>query len=147
MSRRIPFLERLQLNPALWRAKGYGLTGHRNSTIERALADDQTNYHLLRLLEDNPEATQRELAEAMGVSIGKTNYLLRGLMDKGLVKARNFRRSDNKKAYLYQLTPAGVAEKVQMARRYLARRRAEYEQIRAEIEALEAELGEGGERG
>jgi EPS-associated MarR family transcriptional regulator len=107
------------------------------------LPDEDTHYHLLRLLEDNPEATQRELAEAMGVSVGKANYLLRGLMDKGLVKARNFRRSDNKRAYLYQLTPSGVAEKVRIARRYLARRRAEYERIRAEIEALEAELGEG----
>lgn len=113
---------------------------HTYSNGERALADDQTNYHLLRLLEDNPEATQRELAEAMGVSVGKAHYLLRGLMDKGLVKARNFRRSDNKRAYLYQLTPVGVAEKVRVTRRYLARRREEYERIRSEIEMLEAEL-------
>ena len=102
------------------------------------MADDETHYHLLRLLEDNPEATQRELAEAMGVSVGKAHYLLRGLMDKGLVKARNFRRSDNKRAYLYQLTPAGVGEKVRVTRRYLARRREEYERIRSEIEMLEA---------
>ncbi|MFB6261121.1 MAG: MarR family EPS-associated transcriptional regulator, partial [Thiohalorhabdaceae bacterium] len=78
------------------------------------MAKDDTHLHLLRLLEDNPEATQRELAEAMGVSVGKANYLLRGLLDKGLVKARNFRRADNKRAYLYQLTPAGVAEKVRI---------------------------------
>ena len=107
------------------------------------MASEGTHLHLLRLLEDNPEATQRELAEAMGVSVGKAHYLLRGLMDKGLVKARNFRRSDKKRAYLYQLTPAGVAEKVRVTRRYLARRREEYERIRAEIEMLEAELNEG----
>ncbi|MEF8794357.1 MAG: MarR family EPS-associated transcriptional regulator [Thiohalorhabdus sp.] len=107
------------------------------------MATEDTHYHLLRLLEANPEASQRELAEAMGVSVGKMNYLLRGLLDKGLVKARNFRRSDNKRGYLYQLTPTGVAEKVRITRRYLARRRAEYERIQAEIEALEAELDEG----
>ena len=106
------------------------------------MTNEDTTYHLLRILEDNPQATQRELAEAMGVSVGKTNYVLRGLTEKGWVKARNFQRADNKRAYLYQLTPAGVSEKVRMTRRYLARRRAEYERIRAEIAALEAELGE-----
>ncbi|PSQ91661.1 MAG: MarR family EPS-associated transcriptional regulator [Proteobacteria bacterium SW_6_67_9] len=100
------------------------------------------NYHLLRLLEDNPGLTQRQLAEAMGVSTGKAHYMLRGLVDKGLVKAENFRRSDNKRAYLYKLTPAGISEKVRVTRKYLAQRRAEYDAIRAEIEQLEAELGE-----
>ncbi|MFP4616433.1 MAG: MarR family EPS-associated transcriptional regulator [Thiohalospira sp.] len=111
------------------------------------MAHEDTHYHLLRILEANPEATQRELAEAMGVSVGKTNYLLRGLMEKGLVKAQNFRRSDNKRAYLYKLTPAGVAEKVRITRRYLARRREEYERIRDEIEDLEAELRDRGAEG
>lgn len=101
---------------------------------------DETRYHLLKLLEANPDATQRELAAAMGVSVGKTHYVLRGLIDKGFVKADNFRRSDNKRAYLYKLTPAGVSEKLRVTRRYLARREAEYEQIRTEIEALQAEL-------
>ena len=112
------------------------------STHEQTVTNEDTTYHLLRVLEDNPQATQRELAEAMGVSVGKANYVLRGLTEKGWVKARNFQRADNKRAYLYQLTPAGVSEKVRMTRRYLARRRAEYERIRAEIAALEAELGE-----
>lgn len=118
-----------------------------HSTCEQALASEDTHYHLLRLLEDNPEATQRELAEAMGVSVGKASYLLRGLLDKGLVKARNFRRSDNKRAYLYQLTPAGVAEKVRVTPRYLARRREEYERIQSEIQVLEAELEDRGRPG
>ncbi|SCX79072.1 EPS-associated transcriptional regulator, MarR family [Thiohalorhabdus denitrificans] len=111
------------------------------------MASEDTHYHLLRILEANPEATQRELAEAMGVSVGKMHYVLRGLIDKGLVKAHNFRRSDNKRAYLYQLTPAGVAEKVRITRRYLARRREEYERIQDEIEVLEAELKDRGAEG
>ena len=99
-----------------------------------------TNYHSLRLLEDNPGLSQRQLAEHLGVSTGKAHYMLRGLLDKGLVKAENFRRSDNKRAYLYKLTPAGVSEKLAVTRRYLEQRRSEYERIRAEIDALEREL-------
>ncbi|TQE98551.1 MAG: MarR family EPS-associated transcriptional regulator [Spiribacter salinus] len=99
-------------------------------------------YQLLRHLEANPEATQRELAAAMGLSVGKTHYALRALIDRGLVKVENFRRADNKRAYLYKLTPAGVAEKVRVARRYLAQRCVEYEEIREEIERLRDELGE-----
>jgi len=101
---------------------------------------DDARYHLLRLLEANPGMSQRELAEAAGVSVGKMNYLLRGLADKGLVKAENFRRSDNKLGYIYTLTPAGIAEKIRVTRRYLARRKAEYEAMREEIEMLESEL-------
>jgi EPS-associated MarR family transcriptional regulator len=101
---------------------------------------ETVRYHLLTLLESNPGLSQRELAEAAGVSVGKMNYMLRGLLDKGLVKAENFRRSDNKRAYLYKLTPVGVAEKVRVTRRYLEQRRAEYDAIRAEIAQLEAEL-------
>ena len=103
---------------------------------------DHTRYQLLRLLEANPGMNQRQLAEAAGVSVGKMNYMLRGLADKGLVKAENFRRSDNKLAYLYKLTPAGVTEKMRVTRRYLAKRKAEYEAIREEIATLQRELGE-----
>jgi len=101
-----------------------------------------TNYHLLRLLEDNPGLTQRQLAQELGVSTGKAHYMLRGLLDKGLVKAENFRRSDNKRAYLYKLTPEGISEKVRVTQRYLAQRRAEYEAIRTEIDELKREVGE-----
>ncbi|QIT57252.1 MarR family EPS-associated transcriptional regulator [Aquisalimonas sp. 2447] len=106
------------------------------------MLSDHTHYQLLKLLEANPHMSQRQLAEAAGVSVGKMNYLLRGLADKGLVKAENFRRSDNKLAYLYKLTPAGVTEKMRVTRRYLARRKAEYEAIREEIATLQKELGE-----
>lgn len=111
---------------------------------QRALTvhPEESRYHLLKVLEDHPGASQRDLARAMGVSLGKAHYVLRGLIDKGLVKARNFQKSDEKGAYLYQLTPSGVSEKVRITRRYLARRQAEYERIRAEIEVLRAELGE-----
>lgn len=94
---------------------------------------------LLRHLETNPEATQRELAEAMGLSVGKTHYALRALIDRGLVKVENFRRADNKKAYLYKLTPQGMTEKSRLAMRFLQRKRAEYDALKKEIEQLEQE--------
>lgn len=98
------------------------------------------HYELLRHLEINPEATQRELAQAMGLSVGKTHYALRALIDRGLVKAENCRRKDNKKAYLYKLTPQGVAEKSRLAMRFLQHKRAEYDALRKEIEQLEQEV-------
>ncbi|WP_440997954.1 MarR family EPS-associated transcriptional regulator [Arhodomonas sp. SL1] len=104
---------------------------------------DATRYRVLKILESDPGMNQRQIAEAMGVSVGKANYVLKGLKEKGLIKAENFRRSDKKLAYLYKLTPNGVAEKIQITRRYLSQRMAEYEAIREEIAALKAELGEG----
>ena len=88
--------------------------------------------------------SQRELAEALDVSVGKAHYLLRGLIEKGYVKVRNFRRSNNKIGYLYKLTPSGIREKLDVTRRYLARREAEYESLRAEITALRAEMESAG---
>ena len=102
-------------------------------------------YEILRHLESNPEATQRELAEAMGLSVGKTHYALRALIDRGLVKVDNFRRADNKKAYLYKLTPQGVAEKSRLAMRFLQRKRAEHQRLTAEIETLLAEVEASGD--
>lgn len=99
---------------------------------------------LLRLLEAQPDMSQRELSRSMGLSLGKTHYVLHALLDRGLVKARNFRRSDNKLAYAYLLTPAGVREKVRMARHFLSRREAEFEALRATIARLRAEVGESG---
>jgi EPS-associated MarR family transcriptional regulator len=77
--------------------------------------------------------------------VGKAHYLLKGLIEKGFVKVGNFRRSNNKMGYLYKLTPSGIREKLDVTRRYLARREAEYESIRAEIESLKAEMGTGGQ--
>lgn len=100
--------------------------------------DDATNYHLLKTLEANPELTQRDLAREMGFSLGKTNYCLRALMDKGLVKAANFRSSRNKTAYFYKLTPQGIEEKAKVTYRFLKRKQREYEELKREIEELRA---------
>lgn len=105
---------------------------------------DDARFRVLRLLEDNPEMSQREIAEALGISLGGVNYCLKGLVDKGNIKVRNFRTSRNKLAYAYVLTPRGLAAKAAMTRAFLARRMAEYEAIREEIADLEAELGEQG---
>ncbi|MDZ7642092.1 MAG: MarR family EPS-associated transcriptional regulator [Desulfurivibrio sp.] len=76
--------------------------------------DDSTRYHLLKLLHQQPELSQRQLARRLGISLGKTNYCLQALIKVGAVKARNFRTSQNKAAYLYKLTPAGLEEKTQV---------------------------------
>lgn len=107
---------------------------------------EDTRYHLLKLLEGRAEVNQRQLAEAMGVSVGKVHYVLRGLIDKGYVKAFNFKNNKNKRAYLYTLTPSGLSEKLRITRRYLTRRMREYEHIQTEIAALRVELeGTGAE--
>ena len=95
---------------------------------------------VLRLLEQRPELSQRELSEALGLSLGKAHYVLHSLLDKGLVKAGNFRRSDNKLAYAYMLTPSGLRAKVRMTRAFLARKEAEFEQLQRTIASLRHEL-------
>lgn len=104
------------------------------------MIDNEAHYRVLRLLQENPDISQRELADALGVSVGKAHYLLRGLIEKGFVKVGNFQRSSNKLGYLYKLTPSGIRERFEVARRYLAQREAEYEAIRAEIASLREEL-------
>jgi EPS-associated MarR family transcriptional regulator len=95
---------------------------------------------VLRLLEQRPELSQRELSEALGLSLGKAHYVLHSLLDRGLVKAGNFRRSDNKLAYAYVLTRTGMREKLRLTRAFLQRKEAEFEQLRRTIDALRAEL-------
>ena len=101
----------------------------------------ETRFRLLRALESNPEISQRALAEELGVSLGKTNYCLKALIDKGWVKAGNFGRSKHKHRYLYQLTPAGLAEKAKITGRFLKRKLAEHEALTREIEQLRLETG------
>lgn len=105
---------------------------------------DEIRYRLLRYLEGHPRASQRELAQHLGVSVGKINYCLRALIVKGLVKMRNFRSSKKKLAYTYILTPKGIDEKVNVTYRFLRRKVAEYDSISAEIERLTRELAEIG---
>lgn len=102
---------------------------------------ETAHYRILRLIEDRPEISQRELARVLGVSLGKTHYLLKALLEKGLVKADNFRRSDNKLAYAYLLTPSGITAKLELTRAFLRHKESEYEAARAEIERLREELG------
>ena len=102
---------------------------------------EDTHFYVLRLLEKNPELTQRELADRLGVSVGKANYVLNALIEKGLVKARNFKNSKNKSAYAYILTPDGIEEKARVTVRFLKRKIEEYEVMKAEIEELGREVG------
>ena len=102
----------------------------------------ELHLHLLRALEANPRLTQRELARELGISLGRTNYALRALMDKGWVKAQKFGRSDHKRGYLYRLTPRGLAEKARLALRFLHQKQVEHNVLWREIQALRAEVEE-----
>lgn len=99
----------------------------------------EEHYKLMRLLEANPELSQRELARHLGISLGKVNYCLRALIQKGWVKASNFTNSQNKVAYMYLLTPRGIEQKATMALRFLQMKTAEYETLRAEIKQIRRE--------
>src|SRR5439155_8504928 len=101
--------------------------------------NESVQLQLLRLLGSKPRLTQRQAASSLGVSLGKVNYCLRALIEKGLVKAENYKKSDNKLAYLYLLTPTGISAKADLTRSFLARKVSEYEALRAEIERLKQE--------
>jgi EPS-associated MarR family transcriptional regulator len=98
------------------------------------------HLELLRLLEQHPEYSQRQLAVALGVSLGKTHYLLKALLGKGWVKAQNFQRSDRKLGYLYVLTPHGVRQRLQLTQSFLVRKEREYEMLKSQIVLLREEL-------
>ena len=104
-------------------------------------ARDELRLKVLRALDANPELSQRQLAAELGVSLGGANYALKALMERGFVKANNFRKSGRKAAYLYVLTPKGVVEKTSLAAAFLGRKLAEYEVLKQEIEALKGEVG------
>ena len=101
---------------------------------------DPQRLELLRLLQAQPQMSQRDLAQAMGVSLGKANYCMRALMEKGLVKLENFRKNPDKRQYAYLLTPAGVEEKTRITLNFLKRKVAEYEALEKEIEQLRGDL-------
>ena len=105
---------------------------------------EERQLDALRLLETNPEMTQRELAEALGVSLGAANYCLRALVEKGWVKLENFQNNPNKLGYLYLLTPMGMAAKTALTARFLRRKLVEYEALKAEIELLKSEVSRTG---
>ncbi len=103
------------------------------------MVSDELRYSVFRLLESDPDISQRDLARAVGVSLGKINYCLRALIDKGWVKARNFKNSNNKIAYTYYLTPRGGKEKARMAYEFLSLKLREIEELRREIEHVRDE--------
>jgi EPS-associated MarR family transcriptional regulator len=107
---------------------------------KRTELQEDTHFRVLRLLQENPEMTQRELAEAVGVSVGRIHYVLNALIDRGLVKLGNFTAAEDKRRYAYVLTPKGIARRAALARAFLFRKMEEYEALREEIEALKAEL-------
>ncbi|QNN69252.1 MarR family EPS-associated transcriptional regulator [Thermomonas carbonis] len=104
--------------------------------------DDELRLRILRLLAERPEMSQRELAQALGLSLGKTNYCLRALIDRGWVKVNNFRTSQNKLAYAYVLTSKGLQAKLSAAARFLKSRQAEFVRLEREIAELRDELGD-----
>ncbi len=113
----------------------------------KAKIQDEARFQILRLLHENPDLTQRELGERVGVSLGAVNYCLKALIERGLVKASNFTKSPNKLGYAYVLTPAGIAEKAMLTGRFLAAKKAEFKALVAEIEALSRELSAQGANG
>lgn len=111
------------------------------STSRRSQLQEDTYFRVMRMLQGNPDLTQREIAQQLGVSTSGLNYCLNALIDKGWVKVQNFQNSKNKFKYVYLLTPQGIAEKMALTDRFLKRKMTEYEALKSEIEALQREAG------
>jgi len=107
--------------------------------MQKTLIPDELRYQLLKKLHANPDISQRELSRQVGLSLGKTNYCLKALIEAGWVKAGNFARSSNKLNYAYVLTPKGVSEKAAVTLRFLQKKQAQYEQLESEIALLKQE--------
>jgi EPS-associated MarR family transcriptional regulator len=108
-------------------------------TTRRTQLQEDTNFRVLRMLQTNPDLAQREIAQQLGISTIGLNYCVKALIDKGLVKVHNSSQSKNKFGYIYVLQPQGLAEKAQLTSRFLRRKFAEYDTLRAEIATLQAE--------
>ena len=117
-------------------------TPAKNNESRHAKAQEDTYFRIMRLVDEQPDISQRELAEKVGISLGALNYCLKALMDKGFVKLENFQNSKHKFKYAYILTPSGIAEKASITGRFLKRKLQEYEALKAEIDALKAEVGD-----
>ena len=104
------------------------------------MTNQELEYRALRILEQQPDLTQRQLSEELGVSLGKTNYVLKSLIDVGWVKLDNFQKSDNKWGYAYLLTPSGLTEKAAITVRFLKRKQQEYDDLQIEIAQLQKEV-------
>jgi EPS-associated MarR family transcriptional regulator len=111
-------------------------------TSRQAKLQEDTYFRVMRILQENPDLTQRELAEKLVISVDGLNYCLKALMEKGLVKMKNFANSESKFGYVYALPPTDMAEKAAIAHRFLRCKMDEYEALKAEIEAVKAEIGD-----
>jgi EPS-associated MarR family transcriptional regulator len=105
-------------------------------TSRRSKLQEDTYFRVLRILQERPDVTQREIAKLLGVSTSGLNYCLNALIDRGWVKVHNFKESKNKFGYVYLLTPSGIAEKANLTGRFLERKLKEFEEMKAEIESL-----------
>lgn len=108
------------------------------------MLDETTHYGLLKTLEENPGLSQRDLAKRLGISLGKVNFCLNALVDKGSLKISNFRNNENKLAYAYLLTPRGIEEKARITVNFLKHKMQEYEMLKREIEELQREAEQKG---
>ena len=106
------------------------------------MSKQELEYRVLKLVEKQPTITQRQLSKELGVSLGKTHYVIKALVKVGWIKLDNFKRSGNKLGYAYLLTPTGVLEKAKITRRFLIRKQQEYEKLKREIEQLQVEVDE-----
>ncbi len=116
--------------------------GGRLQKLQSPELNSEEILKVLQALKENPELTQRELSYKVGVSLGKVNFILKALINKGLIKAHNFKKSNRKKAYLYILTPSGLEEKARITYSFLKRKLQEYENLQDEIRLLKLEVGE-----
>ena len=98
------------------------------------MEDNQDHLNLLRKIKNKPESTQRELADELGFSLGKLNYILNALKNKGMIKIQNFKKNQNKLNYMYLLTPKGIAIKTKLTMKFMARKMQEYDELKKEIE-------------
>ena len=109
-------------------------------TSRQSKLQEDTYFRVMRILQENPNLTQRELADKLGLSLGGLNYCLRALIDKGFVKMQNFNKAENKLKFVYLLTPRGIKEKSSLTYRFLERKMQEYETLKAEIETLKGQV-------
>jgi len=110
--------------------------------LQTAETHEESHLQVLRVLASNPHTSQREMAVALGVSLGKANFCMKALLDKGFIKVHNFRTNQNKLTYSYLLTPSGIAAKAALTARFVKRKMAEYEELKAELEAMQFEVGD-----
>ena len=114
---------------------------------QMSFLSDENRYKIFKLLEENPGLNQRQLAKALNISLGKANYCLNALIEKGSIKARRFHKSSNKRAYIYLLTPKGIEEKARVTIRFLKHKQAEYELLMQDLQELREEVARLGLKG